>query len=124
MAHPLAGLKKAVKKEAKKAKTAVKMAHPLAGLKKAVKKEAKKAKKAVKMAHPLAGLKKAVKRESVGGKLSLAAAKNDTPHVWPHQELYNLLKVEAKKGGHKVDKRMLAAMKKRYLRWKKRKENQ
>merc|ERR1712230_211406 len=35
-----------------------------------------------------------------------------------------LLQVASKKGGNKTSEKMLKAMKKRYLRWKKRKENQ
>merc|ERR1712072_762659 len=72
--HPLSGLKRAVKKEADVAREA----HPLAGLKKAVKKEAKSANKAEAEVHPLASLKNAVKREKKSAK---KAVKKEDEHL-------------------------------------------
>merc|ERR1711981_602859 len=72
--HPLADLKKAVKKEKKSADKAEMKVHPLSGLKRAVKKEADVAREA----HPLAGLKKAVKKEKKSAK---KAVKKEDEHL-------------------------------------------
>merc|ERR1711981_589409 len=91
--HPLADLKKAVKKEKKTANNAEMKVHPLSGLKRAVKKEEDVAREA----HPLAGLKKAVKKEA-------KSANKAEAEVHPLASLKNAVKKEKKSAKKAVKK--------------------